>query len=141
MKRFLVVVAILFISNGCKSNQDIDKNCLTVTDIITSSECYDQTKGLTLTASNVPESSELIWSIHILKDTLGETPFSSQFYTTKSSSIVIPDSLINDYPFIDVGSVAIKNCSSRLYFRFARRVTSDSICTTWYLKEKGVSGD
>ena len=57
MKRFLIVIAVssTFL-NSCKSNQNIDKNCFTVTDISTSSECYSQSVGLTLTTNNIPES-------------------------------------------------------------------------------------
>ncbi len=140
MRRFPVIIVILFIFCGCKSNQDVEKNCLTVSDMVTPSECYDQKKGLTLTASNVAESTELDWVIGPLKDTLGGT-YVTYNQSTKSNSIVIPDSIISGYPFVDVVYVAIKNCSAPIYFRFARRVTMDSACTTWYLKEKGVKGD
>lgn len=140
MRRFPVVVAILFICYGCKSKHDVDKNCLTVTDIVTPSECYDRKIGLTLTAYNVAESTELNWGIGPLKDTIGGT-YVAYNQSTKSNSIVIPDSIINGYPFIDIVYVAVKNCSAPIYFRFARRVTIDSTCTTWYLKEKGVKGD
>ncbi|MCE7042123.1 hypothetical protein [Dyadobacter sp. CY312] len=141
MKNFTYLgFAILLLLVGCKSNTIVDKNCVSVTDIVTSSACYDPAEGLTLTASNIPESTELIWVIAPLKDSLGVS-FSPHNQSTRTNSIVIPDSIINGYPFVGVSYVASKNCSSRMSFTFARRTADDSNCTTWHLRDKYLQGD
>jgi len=138
MKRYTIPSLLLFVGlSGCE-NLQLKDNCEQLSEIVTSSECYDASKGLMLTALHARENRRIRWAISFRKDTLDNTLYETFRTTSDSRSVIIPDSILKDYRFIYVGTT---RCNSPLAYTFELRSSPDSTCKTWHLTSKFVQGD
>ncbi|WP_353721159.1 hypothetical protein [Dyadobacter sp. 676] len=131
------ILALAVVAWAC-SDKNVEKrdSCVPVEQMTVSSDCYDGTGGLLLTA-NTPTSIGLDWAIAPLKDTSGAQTYVPYYASSTSNQLVLPDSIVQKYPKIGVMYVGAYGCPSDIYFSFVRRVDKDS-CTRWYLQERFV---
>lgn len=137
MKKFLALVAIAL---AC-SEKKVDKrdDCVPVEQVAVSPDCYKGTGGLLLTA-DTPSSIGLDWVLAPLKDTSGAQTYVPYYASTTSNQLMVPDSIVRNYPKIGVMFVGAYGCPSDMYFSFVRRMDGDS-CARWYLQERFLKDD
>ncbi|MCF0071119.1 hypothetical protein LZD49_11620 [Dyadobacter sp. CY261] len=137
MKKILVLVALAL---AC-SDKKVEKrdNCVAVERMTVSSDCYEGTNGIVLTADS-PSSIALDWAIAPLKDTSGTQTYVPYYASSPSNQLTLPDSIVRKYPKIGVTYVGAWGCPSDIYFSFVRRMDGDS-CMRWYLQERFEKGD
>lgn len=135
------ILALILVSMAC-SKKEVDRrsDCVDVEQVNVASSCYDETKGLTLTA-DTPSSQGLEWVIAPLKDTSGAQSYIPYYVSSPSNQITLSDSLLRKYPKIGIVYVGGYDCGSDLYFSFVKRTDKDSSCVRWFLQERFVKGD
>ncbi|RRA99500.1 hypothetical protein [Larkinella rosea] len=113
--------------------------CKPVETITPQSTCYNSTQGLTLVGSGhigLPSNSQFTWSIFPQNDTTltSDISASREKVLVGSETIVVPDSILKNYPKFIV-KVKTAGCGMSelhsIHYSFVKRQTSGSVCTVW----------